>query len=363
MNPLGWVAMQTVDGRAYWFNTITNESTWTRPEELRPPPPPPRVEAEVVVEMYAVVQPNPTRKLIPDTDWAICLTNKDHEFFHHLQDQDVVPSWDIPDEILEIVGGLLQEAVADDGEVPAEDVPEDEPVDTTPEVAEVESTGTDLDRDAPSDAAEPTKRSFEGDDEAPKRVKLDIAPTKSTEQLKSDFLSLLHENSVSPFCSWDLEDAKYAADTRVQDTTLKDRKAWFGEWAADRSREQIAASKAKLADGKAAFLALLEEQVTNKMVRYDDFSRRFKRDVRFLRFENAKEKEELFRTHVQKLKDEEKIRARKAFSDLLDRCDWINSQTTWIEAQLKLETSAEFKAVKNAQERENLFRLQLRKFS
>ncbi|KAJ3328501.1 hypothetical protein HDU91_004088, partial [Kappamyces sp. JEL0680] len=280
--------------------------------------------------MYAVVQPNPARKLIPDTDWAICLTNKDHEFFHHLQDQDVVPSWDIPDEILEIVGGLLQEAVADDGEVPAEDVPEDEPVDTIPEVAEVESTGTDLDRDAPSDVAEPTKRSFEGDDEAPKRVKLDIAPTKSTEQLKSDFLVL------------DLQ--------RNSNTTLKDRKAWFGEWAADRSREQIAASKAKLADGKAAFLALLEEQVTNKMARYDDFSRRFKRDVRFLRFENAKEKEELFRTHVQKLKDEEKIRARKAFSDLLERCDWITSQTTWIEAQLKLETSAEFKAVKNAQE-------------
>ena len=94
-----WSKQISPDGKTYYFNHVTFESSWVMPEELAAFEGP---RKEIVVEC----------KLIPKTEWRICLTNLDHEFFYNQHSK--AKSWDIPEEILEIVGELLQDAMSED---------------------------------------------------------------------------------------------------------------------------------------------------------------------------------------------------------------------------------------------------------
>jgi hypothetical protein len=53
---------------------------------------------EIVAEM----------KLVPGTEWAICLTTKRHEFFYNKHNQ--FTSWEIPHDITNVIGKLLNQA-------------------------------------------------------------------------------------------------------------------------------------------------------------------------------------------------------------------------------------------------------------
>ena len=55
---------------------------------------------------------------------------------------------------------------------------------------------------------------------------------------------------------------------------------------------------------KDEYLKLLEEETTHRS-HWDDFRRKFKRDLRFKPFSDDKEKEKLFRNHVKGLKEKE----------------------------------------------------------
>ena len=52
------------------------------------------------------------------------------------------------------------------------------------------------------------------------------------------------------------------------------------------------------------YLKLLEEETTHRS-HWDDFRRKFKRDLRFKNFSDDKEKEKSFRNHVKGLKEKE----------------------------------------------------------
>lgn len=49
------------------------------------------------------------RKRIPDSKWWIVLTNKNHEFYFHVQTRETV--WEIPDEIAAVIRRLVEQTI------------------------------------------------------------------------------------------------------------------------------------------------------------------------------------------------------------------------------------------------------------
>ncbi|KAI8894760.1 hypothetical protein BC833DRAFT_200742 [Globomyces pollinis-pini] len=360
--------MFTPDGREYFFNRITNESVWERPLDYTPPPPP---KKEVAVEL----------KYIPDSDWAIVLTNFNHEFFYRESDKTV--SWDIPDDIVDLIGELLAEAMDLENEAAEkdEDMQEskiqhnaaiEESTDIPEEAignanTENEAKEVDLKRKHIEDEIHQESISLINEDS--KRPKLDqiqepvqdvIEPLeapvlKSVQELSSDFMELLKEKSISPFLTWDKQVTLLEADSRYQNIkNFKERKQVFDQFCAQRSQEIIQEKKKVSTDSESQYLDLLEQNVQIR-TRFEDFSRKFKRDAKFVKFKDAKKRESLFHEHVQKLKKAQLEQLQNDFIELLKTLD-LSSQSVWSTTCVKIDKDPRFLAIKNPTEREKMFR-------
>ena len=173
---------------------------------------------EVVVEL----------KKIPETNWSICLTNRNHEFFYHEENQDL-NTWEIPYELQTVLNDLLNEAL------PMADIPdweEEEEVvenlDNGPLLQErfaedfgrVDQTSTTL--ESADNLFSPVKRTLEVklesaldtqdlDESLSKKQKLN----KSFEEMEADFFQLLDEIKISPFSTWLIEREKIESDKRA----------------------------------------------------------------------------------------------------------------------------------------------------
>lgn len=166
----------------------------------------------------------------------------------------------------------------------------------------------------------------------------------------------LEVNNVSPFSSWAIESDKLKHDSRI--IALNDKKKQkqlFDNWCIEKSEKLLAEQKSSQKDSKAGFLDLLSEQVINPRFRYDDFCRRFKKDLRFMKFEDLKERQILFERQILNLKESLKAEARKNFLEMLKESK-LHVFSTWMETSMKLENDPRFETLKNPIDRENQFR-------
>ena len=70
----------------------------------------------------------------------------------------------------------------------------------------------------------------------------------------------------------------------------KQCKSWFQSWTLEASRKEIEMKNMKKLDAKGSFEELLKESITNwRTARFDDFTRRWKRDLRYTKFDGSKE--------------------------------------------------------------------------
>ncbi|KAJ2994326.1 transcription elongation regulator [Globomyces sp. JEL0801] len=375
--------MFTPDGREYFFNRITNESVWERPLDYTPPPPP---KKEVAVELYFTCIDN-RRKYIPDSDWAIVLTNFNHEFFYRESDKTV--SWDIPDDIVDLIGELLAEAMDLENEAAEkeEDMQESEiqhnaaieestdipsQIEEAIENANTENETKEVDLKRKHIENEIHQESIFEDSKRPKLDQIQepfpdvIEPVetpvlKSVQELSSDFMvdieyfnpkELLKEKSISPFLTWDKQVTLLEADSRYQNIkNFKERKQVFDQFCAQRSQEII---QEKKKDSESQYLDLLEQNVQIR-TRFEDFSRKFKRDAKFVKFKDPKKRESLFHEHVQKLKKAQLEQLQNDFIELLKTLD-LSSQSVWSTTCVKIDKDPRFLAIKNPTEREKMFR-------
>ena len=261
-------------------------------------------------------------------------------------------TWNVPDEIMNIIGELLllnnDDFGVSDDDVGGVDVSSDDDVGGV-DVSSDDDAYVDQEHVDEINTSNGKKRSLELDDTftvndsasmtmnptAPKKVK-----SKSFQELEQDFYSLLEERKVSPFSTWIVEKEKLQLDERASGTHIHilsftlllflagyyrkklyrdfnfthypsflaldpmDQKDLFEKWlilAAEKALEEKKAIDAM--SPRAKYSLLLQEAITDKnwkSARFADFSRRFKNDVRFLHFtpsssssssSSAKEKE------------------------------------------------------------------------
>ena len=211
------------------------------------------------------------RKLIPETNWSICLTNKDHELFYNHLDQSL-NTWQVPDEIMDLVGELLNQAMElqDDHDLHDNDQEDNQKED---DEQETESA--------------PLKRAFtvvieeeeqeEQDQQITKKQKVE----KTFNQLVNEFHQALQDHKVSPFSTWTVVEEKLVQDERIAQLPPQDQSQLFEKWCNVEAEKEL--ERKKQMGPKEKYLSLLEEGVTSiRAARFDDFARRFKRDSRFL---------------------------------------------------------------------------------
>ncbi|GAA5990836.1 hypothetical protein JCM10908_000039 [Rhodotorula pacifica] len=124
--PPPWTEHKAPNGVPYWFNPITNVSTYVRPGGAPPPPPPgfaiahahpPPPPAQLPALHYPPISapaPAPTKKEkkekpktktpLGESKWIRVVTNKGNVFYNHSETKESV--WTVPEEVKELVDEL-----------------------------------------------------------------------------------------------------------------------------------------------------------------------------------------------------------------------------------------------------------------
>ncbi|KAJ3183865.1 transcription elongation regulator [Geranomyces variabilis] len=378
-----WTEHRDPSGRLYYHNPVTKESRWDHnpnppasgaPVHQQPQPQavraPPVAAAERALAM----------KKIPTTAWAIVLTNTEKEFFYNLTTKESM--WDMPDDLGDLVGQLIAEAMGVDinDEFNDDDMQSefaggsdhDGANEEGDQEVERESGGVQADeqavgskRKAPADEEEDdreadSKRMKSGPAEAtsepPVAEKQATPAVGNMEEKTAEFMALLREADVSPYTTWEKELPKIIDDRRyAQLPTLKDRKAIFDQYCVIRVAElREAAKNKKTVTPKEAYQQLLKDETTQR-TRWDEFSRKFKRDKRFSNMPQ-RGREPAFRAHIAELKKPQTRSAKDDFIALLKETRDLHADSSWRRVQQDIDRDPRYRAVRSSSEREELFR-------
>ncbi|KAF8305066.1 hypothetical protein DL93DRAFT_2183387 [Clavulina sp. PMI_390] len=114
--PYGWSEHVAPSGHPYYFNNITNESTYVRPIAPAIPNPPLNIPSNALPPK----KEKPVSKIpIPNSPWVRVKTNLDNIFFTHSERKESV--WTVPEEIADVVASLdwpsLEEEAAREKEI------------------------------------------------------------------------------------------------------------------------------------------------------------------------------------------------------------------------------------------------------
>ncbi|GAA5942045.1 uncharacterized protein JCM15063_004280 [Sporobolomyces koalae] len=476
--PPPWTEHKAPGGQPYWFNPITNVSTYTRPFAPAPPPPPPAgfpiaqmnppLHFPAVSASSASTSTEPVRnssgskkdkkekpkqKLpIEGTDWIRVTTNKGNVFYNHSITKESV--WTVPPEIKDQVEQLelreqeeleqkregderiaLRKRKAEDdavndvvqvtqdiereGDHQAEDEDEEEKghleleIEGAPEgtLAEVPTETTPVIETDNTDAQPPKKKKpktrvvssieeLETEDwqrqmaeqmaqeaaeaeEKEKRemefaMKPDEPPVVNPEAVeKQDKLEvnqveaaamykvLLGEKDINPMAPFENELPKFVNDPRYHSVkTQRDRRDIFDEFCKEKIRERRAA-KAKLAqsgikvDPLVAYRALLTTTVTSTRTHFSDFKKAHGKDSRFREFGKTEgEKEKEFKKFLRELGETKRQAAEKAeqeFRDMLSEDRDIKIGDKWADVKKRHASDRRYAAVNSSSLREQLF--------
>ncbi|KAG0660642.1 hypothetical protein C6P46_004505 [Rhodotorula mucilaginosa] len=124
--PPPWTQHKAPNGAPYWFNPITNVSTYVRPAAALPPPPPPGfavaaaappAPAQLPALHYTPQAPAPAKKKdkkekpklktrLGETNWTRVVTNKGNVFYNDSETKQSV--WTVPEEVKHLVEELEQ---------------------------------------------------------------------------------------------------------------------------------------------------------------------------------------------------------------------------------------------------------------
>ena len=311
-----WSQFFTPDGREYFFNSLTNESSWTRPIDFMAPPPPKR---EFCI----------AKKQLDET-WAIMITNKNHELFYNYQTKQSF--WDIPQEILGLVhrllGGTVEESESEsDPNSVADSINIDEELSRPDQILmepfEVENK-----------VSHPIVEIIR------KPQKIDI------DKENSDFLVLLNEKA-NPMSTWSLESPLLESDPRFIKT--KRGKQLFLSWCERKAAELDSQG----VENERAFQKLLNEKVL-KVMRFDEFNHLNTLALSRILL-SEKDKILLFNKHVGELQEQLKKRHNREFVELLKE-KGIDKSYNWLRTRLLIESEPRYLAVPTLLEKENLFR-------
>ncbi|XP_061412380.1 transcription elongation regulator 1-like isoform X9 [Lethenteron reissneri] len=394
-----WTEHKTADGRTYYYNIRTLESTWEKPAELREkekkaqekdaekkeqsPKEKDGEDMEVdgeKTEKLEVKQPEPQQEelteeeraaqkakpiattAVPGTPWCVVWTGDERVFFFNPTTR--LSMWERPEELVERadVDRIIQSPPHKQGREP-EKPPEKEekPKVEEPKPLEEENKAKKRKLEEP----EPEK-------EASMEAEIRAARERATlpqETRSQQFSEMLLQRGVSAFSTWEKELHKVVFDPRYLLLNPKERKQAFDEFVKVRAEEERKERKNKMMQIKDDFKKLLEDTKVTSRSNFSEFAAKFGKESRFKAVEKMKDREALFVEYVTALKKKEKESAKSKMEKV--RGDYfgllmeqhLDGQSRWTKARERMEGDMRFQAVESSGQREEWFRQHVEKLA
>ncbi|KAK9828976.1 hypothetical protein WJX72_003175 [[Myrmecia] bisecta] len=319
-----WTEHTAPGGRKYYYNSVTKQSSWEKPQALLAP-----------------------EERVAQTDWKEYTSPDGRKYYHNRATKE--SRWTMPDELKR-----AKEAAAGGRPTPTRSPA------VTPQVQVVRL-------DSPAGGAVPNGQAAApqstvrpaaaaGRSEAtaeasatPQDDKKFMYSTK--EEAKDAFKELLASVHTASDWSWEQTMRLIISDRRYSALkSLGEKKACFNEYLQQRAREEKEEARRKAKQTRDDFTALLEETPDLRPgSRFSKARDLLAADPRWKAVADDKERSELFDTHMKERerreREENKARRKQkvaAFRDLLERTPAIKVDTPWRKAQAKLEGEAEY---------------------
>uniref|UniRef100_A0AAQ4S7L7 Transcription elongation regulator 1 n=1 Tax=Gasterosteus aculeatus aculeatus TaxID=481459 RepID=A0AAQ4S7L7_GASAC len=369
-----WSEYKTADGKMYYYNNRTLESTWEKPLALLcgkmhkthstlSPKEEEMTEEEKAAQKARPIATNP----IPGTPWCVVWTGDERVFFYNPTTR--LSMWDRPEEL---VGRA-------DVDKHIQDPPHKRGLDDggkkTGVKEEQELTiATDENQDEEPTKAKKRKKEEVKEADSEKEVAMEVELRAARERAvvplearMTQFREMLLERGVSAFSTWDKELHKIVFDPRYLLLNPKERKQVFDQYVKTRAEEERKEKKNKLMQAKDEFRRMMEEAKFTPRTTFSEFAVKHGRDPRFKTIEKMKDREAIFVEFITAIrkreKEDSKSRGEKVkldFHDLLSD-QHIEVGQRWSKVKERLETDPRYKAVESSALREELFKQYMEK--
>ncbi|KAM6969779.1 transcription elongation regulator 1 [Aplochiton taeniatus] len=389
-----WSEYKTADGKNYYYNNRTLESTWEKPQALLDK----EKEIEKVKERLAQeeaeaiemeeeeakadgannkeetkeeemteeekaaqkakpVATNP----IPGTPWCVVWTGDDRVFFYNPTTR--LSMWDRPEELVgrADVDKNIQEPPHKRGE-------DGRKMAITKEELEVPMAVEESVEEEPVKAKKRKKeeaKEAETEKEVAMEAELRAARERAIVPLEgrmTQFRDMLLERGVSAFSTWEKELHKIVFDPRYLLLNPKERKQVFDQYVKTRAEEERKEKKNKLMQSKDEFRKMMEEAKFTARTTFSEFAVRYGRDSRFKAIDKMKDREAIFTEFITALRKREKEdtksrgeKVKQDFFELLTEQHMEGGQR-WSKVKERMETDPRYKAVESSALREELYK-------
>jgi pre-mRNA-processing factor 40 len=311
--PSVWAEAKAPDGRTYFYNSATRETSWQKPKELM----------------------TPIERALADQPWKEYTAPDGRKYYSNSQTKATV--WEMPAEYRDALDAAQQ------GSRPHPPAPSF--------VAGGSTALSAYNPDAPANVYESRKA-----DLALPQISKEVVPDYSTFQdAEAAFMKLLKRMNVQPDWSWEqamratIKDTQYRA---LKDP--KDRKAAFEKYAVEVRQQEADRAKDRYAKLRADFLDMLKTHPEiEHFSRWKTIRPILERETVFRAAESEDERKQLFEEYIVDLKkrniEQEAARRKSALNDLTPILQGLNLEpyTRWSQAQEMLEADERVKADDN----------------
>ncbi|XP_061647242.1 pre-mRNA-processing factor 40 homolog A isoform X3 [Phyllopteryx taeniolatus] len=339
-----WTEHKSLDGKTYYYNTETKQSTWEKPEDLK----------------------SPAEQLLSKCPWKEYKSDTGKPYYYNSQTKE--SRWTKPKELEDLEAMIkaeengTTEVVApsiaaepvlqiESTQVSVAPVAEAEPVEAVPEVqtfqAALQQTAEVKTVDAPvvlSESSVPAEAlaSVEVKKEEPRpEIQKKVFKWNTKEEAKQAFKELLKEKGVSSNSSWEqamkliINDPRYSALPK-----LSEKKQAFNAYKVQTEKEEKEEARIKYKESKETFQRFLENH--DKMTsttRYKKAEQMFN-DQEVWSCVPERDRQEIYEDVLFYLAKKEKEQAKQlrkrnweALKNILDNMANVTYRTTWSEAQ------------------------------
>lgn len=367
-----WQEYTAQDGRKYYYNVLTQETTWTKPEGYKEPEPVPVNKPSAFFpqqQQQPVLQPTPSAayagfhpvpvqtqpqpavveekarptssSAVPGTPWCVVWTGDGKVFFFNPSTKTSV--WERPPELYNRtdVDALVSKPPETFNGKRKKPESEDES-DTENNIKIGNDEGDDS--EGSEDSAPKKKKNRrekkvqrqleqkKKEEEAKKAEQQKKKPVEKKEEdpaVKAEreaqekravipleerilqFRQLLTDKNVSASSSWNRELSKIVFDERYLLLSAPERKAAFEAYIKEKSEEERVEKKKRSKEAKEGFKTLLEEASLHGKSTFTSFSSKFGKDARFKAVEKMRDREDMFKEFTEELYKAEKEEKKK----------------------------------------------------
>ncbi|XP_075262785.1 transcription elongation regulator 1-like [Convolutriloba macropyga] len=397
-----WAENSTPDGKVYWYNVRTMQTTWTKPkqvedaerahkeaeelakieEERKKKEENDRIEREAKeAEAKARAKPVASQP-IPHSPWCVVFTGDNKVFYYNPSSKLSV--WHRPEELVhnrDVDLILTNPPHRSNQPVTSSDNSHSSTSLLNGATSNSSSTGPVLQDTAVLGSGDGTRKNgidVDDDDESP------VAKKKRTEAVaqhvdearianlrasipyetrQQQFMEMLNERSVSAFSTWDKELPKIVFDHRYSLLTAKERKHVFDLFTRNKAEEERKEKSNKIKEKRDQFRSLLEESdITSRMSFSEWLARGWSKDARFKAIEKNRERESMFEEYVTQLRSKEQQTTKsklgnlkEQFFSLLSEQSYLDETARWSKLRSLIEDDSRYREVPSSSLREQWF--------